>query len=510
MSPELRTRLQNLTSLPTPPAVAAQVINLAQQPDISLTEVAEAITCDPSLTAKIMRVASSSMYAQRRQSSNLRQALVVLGINATVTLALGFSLLPMLRRSPSQNQKFAYTWQRSVLSAVSARALASQMNSMNAEEAFLAALLQDIGIMAIDRLEPEFYDACDDVYREHDKLARHEAGQLGADHAAVGAWLLESWQLPEYLQHAVASSHALPDSPSDDERETLTRCVAVSGLVADLWLHQGDEEAGFGEVADVAERALGLPRDRFAAVMGDIGNSIPDVASMFETDLMSEEEAQMIIERAQEALTLRNLKSIQEAAELGKKAKELKELAHDLQEETQRDALTRVANRGYLEQLLNKGFAHAKRFGWPFSIAFIDLDHFKKINDTYGHQAGDEVLRKVAVLLSNQVRASDNVGRYGGEEFLLLLPGADRHGARVVGERVLSAMRQVWHDVGGGVTIPVTASIGCASLTKETKYATVAEFVKAADDAVYAAKEQGRDRVVQHEDEPSSELAKLA
>ncbi|MFK8029920.1 MAG: HDOD domain-containing protein [Gammaproteobacteria bacterium] len=499
MNPDFLAKLQNVTNLPTPPAVAANVINLAQSPSVYMGDLAEAITCDASLTAKVMRVANSPMYAQRRQCANLHQALVVLGINAAVTLALGFSLMPILRRSPNQNKHLAYIWKRCVLSAVSARVITKRLKVGNTEEAFLAALLQDIGMMAIDRVVPDFYQACEEFYDNHDQLRAYETQQLGGDHADVGAWLLNHWALPKYLQETVALSHRLDGEHTDPQRQTLIRAVALSGLVADLWLKDGDDAAIFAEMADIAEKSVGMDADTFALVMGEIGTNIPDMAATFKTELVSEQDAQAIVEQAQEALTMRNLISINEVAELGRKTQELNDKANDLQLENQVDPLTKVSNRGHLDEVLNRGFAHAKRFGWTLSIAFIDLDGFKQINDTYGHQAGDSVLRTIASSLSDLVRCTDTVGRFGGDEFVLILPGADEDGAIVVGNRVIKSLNELKHDVSGDETIFSTASIGIATMTESCSFATVAEFLAAADKAVYVAKHRGRNQMASYE-----------
>ncbi|MEM7081988.1 MAG: GGDEF domain-containing protein [Pseudomonadota bacterium] len=510
MNADFLAKLQSVTNLPTPPAVASSVIALAQKPEVAMADLAEAITCDPSLTSKVMRVANSPMYAQRRQCGNLQQALVVLGINAAVTLALGFSLMPMLRRSPTENRHLAYSWKRAVLSAVSARVIAKRLNIRQAEDAFLAALLQDIGIMAIDRVSPDFYQDSDSVFTQHQKLIAFENKYLGGDHAEVGAWLINHWALPGYLQRAVAASHDFDVRNEDVTQERLLRTVALSGPVADLWLKEGDEVEGFTEVADLARDAVGMDNETFALVMSEIGTNIPDMAATFKTELLSEHDAQAIVEQAQEALTLRNLVSINEVAELGKKTRQLRNLAYELQQENQRDALTNVSNRGHLNDTLSKGFKHAKRFGWTLSIAFIDLDGFKQLNDQYGHQFGDDVLQRIADCLSGAVRCTDTVGRYGGDEFVLILPGADEEGAEVVGDRVVNALREVRHDPSDNETLIVTASIGLATLNESSAFSTVAEFVAAADKAAYAAKSAGRDQYALYQPDGNSTLAKEA
>ncbi len=495
MTPELRAKLERVKNLPSPPAVAAQVIDLAEKPNVHLAQVAQAISCDASLAAKIMRVANSAMYARRRSSTNLRQALVVLGLHATVTLALGFSLLPLLKRSAEENKLLSHTWRRSLMSGICARAVGNVSTRFNAEEAFLSALLQDVGIMGLDRVFPGFYDGASEFIEDHEALIKFEHGKLEADHAQVGAWLLRQWNLPEYLQDAVAVSHRLHGTRAADSSQHLSRCVAMSGLLADIWLDGCKDHAAVRKIARVAVKELEISSEDFNRIMQEVGDSAPEMAHVFDTELIDSDDARDITERAHEILTERSLQSLQEADNANEKAAQLESYAQDLEIETQRDALTEIASRAYLQELLDKGFDQAQRFSWPLGVMFVDLDHFKAVNDTYGHAAGDEVLRGVSKVLSNAIRTSDTVGRYGGEEFLIILPGADREGIEVVADRILGALRTCKHNVGNDRHISVTASIGCALVGEGLTYDSAASFVACADEALYSAKAEGRDRL---------------
>jgi len=158
------------------------------------------------------------------------------------------------------------------------------------------------------------------------------------------------------------------------------------------------------------------------------------------------------------------------------------------------DLLTGLANRRKLDTLLEREVARAQRLGSPLSVVMIDLDHFKRVNDTHGHPAGDAVLSAVGRTLLAQLREIDGAGRYGGEELLLLLPGTHLEGARAAAERLREAIARlaVEHD---GKLLHVTASAGCATLDA-LQPRSAAELVQAADTALYAAKEAGRDCVV--------------
>jgi diguanylate cyclase (GGDEF)-like protein len=157
------------------------------------------------------------------------------------------------------------------------------------------------------------------------------------------------------------------------------------------------------------------------------------------------------------------------------------------------DRLTGLANRGSILDQLHKELKRARRERAPLSVLLADLDHFKSINDDYGHAVGDKVLREVGTRMRSVLRASDAIGRYGGEEFLIVLPRATVEGAQEVGERVRTAVcAEPVSD--NGLVIPASTSIGAAS-TATTGFDPDA-LVRAADAALYRAKAQGRDRVV--------------
>ena len=164
----------------------------------------------------------------------------------------------------------------------------------------------------------------------------------------------------------------------------------------------------------------------------------------------------------------------------------------DLDRLARTDVLTRLPNRRAVSEALHWQVAYVKRSGMPLSVVLADLDHFKSVNDRYGHDGGDAVLRHFAEICREQKRETDVCGRWGGEEFLFLLPNTDAAGARVFAERLAEAVRSSKVDVGG-VEIDVTVSMGSSTVwSSESDEAAVGR----ADAALYRAKAAGRDRVV--------------
>jgi diguanylate cyclase (GGDEF)-like protein len=158
------------------------------------------------------------------------------------------------------------------------------------------------------------------------------------------------------------------------------------------------------------------------------------------------------------------------------------------------DTLTSCFNRRGFEHAMNQAVVRAMRFGGEIGLLAIDIDHFKGINDSAGHLAGDAVLRELAELLMRSSRAGDVVGRVGGEEFVVLLPGADNETAGVVAERMMEAVRQhAFRTVRGRLKVTVSIGIACEQITDPH----IGGSLRArADEALYVAKRLGRDRVV--------------
>lgn len=158
------------------------------------------------------------------------------------------------------------------------------------------------------------------------------------------------------------------------------------------------------------------------------------------------------------------------------------------------DSLTKAYNKGYLMEALEAEFKRAKALHNDFSLIFFDLDHFKKVNDTFGHDAGDYVLRELAQLIrASQLRPKDVFGRYGGEEFVILLGQTNLTAALPIGEKIRAAI-QAHPFIYEGKRLPVTSSVGVAELT--TAMESPQTLLKAADQALYTAKAAGRNRVV--------------
>jgi diguanylate cyclase (GGDEF)-like protein len=165
-----------------------------------------------------------------------------------------------------------------------------------------------------------------------------------------------------------------------------------------------------------------------------------------------------------------------------------------IREMSRTDALTGIPNRRSIMELLDREIARTFRHGPPVCVVLLDLDHFKRINDSYGHPVGDAVLQETARVLTGLVRTSDAVGRYGGEEFLMVLPDTTAEGATILLERCRAALASTLIRAGNGKTFHISASFGLVCNQKDLCHDASA-LIKLADEALYRAKQNGRNRV---------------
>ena len=170
-------------------------------------------------------------------------------------------------------------------------------------------------------------------------------------------------------------------------------------------------------------------------------------------------------------------------------------LEQTLNQLASRDSLTQCWNRRMIDELLSSSMAEAARKASPLTMMVLDIDHFKSVNDRFGHSSGDKVIKHLVAILHNNLREYDQIGRYGGEEFIVLLPATDRNEAWGIAERIRSATQFNEAQIDDAQSIGVTVSIGIAQYDPERDKDRV-QFFERADKALYDAKHSGRNRIL--------------
>jgi diguanylate cyclase (GGDEF)-like protein len=497
LSQDFENRLKAQVDFPSPSRVATEIISLARDPDIEMSKVAQAVGRDPAMTAKILRIANSAFYAQRRPSQNLRQALVIIGLNAALTLALSFSLVSSMRALRPIGIDYPRFWRRALLAATGARAFCEAAKISQPEDVFLAALLQDMAVLALDRASRDFYSKMIQPAAHSDWVA-YEQKEIGKDHASYSAMLLRSWNLPERICKAVEYSHSPQQLPKESDDARFAGCVALGSDLAEAVCSSARSQA----IADLARRAqelLKMDHEQFNGVVTHIMKLIPETEELYETNLIAAEDAENLLAEARELLAVRNLHALQEVSALQATTSVLLSRTEEAEDSSRRDALTGTLNRPWLDRLLDREFTQAVVFGRDLSIAHVDIDRFKAINEKYGTQIGDKVLQSCAQALQSCVRGSDLVARFSGEEFMIVLPGADQEIAKQVTQRMLNAVATIDHEPQTG-NVHITVSIGIATYTPKHRFPSTLALLESADHALYAAKLCGRNRFECYQD----------
>jgi diguanylate cyclase (GGDEF)-like protein len=467
--------LQSCRTLPSVPAVVMQVLDLSQDPDIGTAKVAKVIARDPALVAKILKVANSAWCGVLREVSALDQAVNLLGLNGTMSLALSFSLVRRLRKTSEATFNHQAYWRRSVISATATRAVGSYVKATRHDELFLAGLLQDIGMLVLNEAIPTYGSLVVSSNSDHDLLIEIEEKEWQSNHARVGAWLLKKWGLPDRLVSAVNASH---DREGIDE--PLGKAAAIGGRIADIWINPNIASVT-AIAAETSKALLDLPPHQFDQILAKTAAELPEATENLDSTVGDETVINGLLDQAREAVAELNLRALQEARSLAAQA--------------QRDALTSLYNRSYLNQALNDHFDQSKTKAQPLTLIFIDIDKFKNINDTYGHHGGDAVLISVSQVIQSVTRTYDTVVRFGGDEFVVLLGNTGEDAGAEIAERMRMMVEKQSHRAGESNWIRVTVSIGWATMSSSSSYTSAQELLEAADHSLYAAKSAGRNRV---------------
>ena len=484
------------------PAALLSVVRAAGDPDVSLAQIANLIMAQPSMTASVLSLANSATFNRGETTHTVQKATLVLGARAIRNLAVTHAVRVMTSKVDAGALNELQFWEDSLRRAATAMVLAHQAGYEDPAEAFTVGLLQDLGTLAIAVFHPERSDQLQAAMtRPAEERIAVERELCGHSHAE---YLVEKglvWGIPEDMIEVIALHHTVGSRLPDRKADRLLEICRIADVVADVVQTKasGGAVALATEALDglVARQALSLERvlnsvaRTMESLSGELELSIGAQPS-FEELMSDANEALIQINHSYEELTRRLQQLLEEKEEL---TRQLRKTNAALARLAATDMLTGVANRRAFTEAVDRTLAHAKESGKPLSLIMVDIDHFKKVNDTFGHAAGDDVLRGVCERMQAVVRAEDLVGRLGGEEFAILLPDCDAYHGRRVAERLRLALKKKPIRTRSAEDIRVSASFGGTTL-KEEPVPSRDKLFMIVDEALYSAKEAGRDRVI--------------
>jgi diguanylate cyclase (GGDEF)-like protein len=496
---QVRQRIESLSYLPTTVAVAMKFIHLGRNPEADPADYAKVIGSDGALSSKLLSLANSSWFGVRNRVTRVQVAVNLLGLGTVRTLAISYCMTGLhneLRLSPQESRMF---WIASLCKAVAAREFAVLFDPNLGEEAFAAALLQDFAlpVMYATARQPVL-ELLHDSSLDCKARLQQERRLFHLDHAELGRCIAQKLELPELFVDAVAFHHS-PAGLAEfvDSQPLADACYAASLFphLLDVW-NQRDA----GELQSfIRERCAGRATpEQFLPL---VDRQFRELYRYFEQSdppehLLTELLEQTLCQVAREAAdnttaiisTMQDL--MQQAASAGQQVHQLLQQQGQLAQAAEQDKLTGTLNREGFARCAADAIGRAGRYGSSFAVAYLDVDQFKRANDTLGHTAGDQALQAVAAQLQEQTRPADVVGRIGGDEFAILLTDCGQEQAvQIVGRILESIACQL--IPGGSSQFSVTASAGVIWIPPRSQAAPMDRLLQSADLLMYEAKRAG-------------------
>ena len=618
-------QLKATGDLPSPKGAALAIIRLTQRDDTSLADLAHAVKSDPAFVGRLIKAANSVHAGGRRPIASIQDALIVLGIPAVRSMALGFSLLSNFTSGNCRNFDYPHFWSRSLVFAVALQTLVKITHAAPPDEAFSVGLLAHIGELALATIFPDDYARLLAQRKDGDakSLLELEQSALVMTHNELTAAMMLEWGLPKVFAepvfhhegpaeadfvegsrpYAMLWSLVLADHIADiclaadgDRRAMMPQLLRLGSTmsinadtlnttcdqVAREWREWGDlldvrtiEVPPFEELSrpppggellgedeeghrmrvlvvddDASMRAIlkamlsGAGHEVFEAADGQRGfemaldvqpqimivdwmmplmDGIELTRSLRQTRigrgayiliLTGVEEDDKLIEAFQAGVDdymIKPLKPRLLAArlragqrviklqqEIERDREEIRHFAAELaisnrrlQEAALTDALTGLPNRRYVIERIQQEWAASTRSKRPMSCIVIDVDQFKKVNDSYGHDVGDIVLRQTAAALKSGLRTQDVISRMGGDEFLVICPDTDLAAAQICAERMRKAVEALAISTG---TLKLHGSVSIGIAVRDDSMKDADALIKCADRGAYLAKKRGRNQ----------------
>jgi len=486
MSAELFQRLKASNRLPSPPGVALRILELSRSDDTSLEDLAKTISSDPALASRMLKFVNSPSAGFGRQISTLDEAVNQIGLRGVQLMALSFSLVSAGEVEVCPSFDFDRFWSRSLACAVAGKAFAQTAGRLDPNEAFTTGLLLHIGQLAVACGIPDAYEAVLAEAATHPQdLLAIEREKLGATHIDASTQLLQDWKLPDNIWRTIAQTQQSEEAGARGGRIPASRVLYIADVTATLLCDSKEHRSGkVDEILELVRANFELEGAAWLELYDQIIRDWKAYGQLLSVKAGTDMSFRELQEEAREQIAALTM-----ATQIENKG--IKEQNKQLLQRSRIDALTGIANRASFDERLAGELERARRTQCPLALCLLDIDHFKKFNDTHGHQVGDQVLQAVARTLDKSVRKMDLAARYGGEEFAVIAPECNPTKAASLAERLREAIEELRLEAAGQ-KLRMTISIGVAFALCSGNERTPAELIKSADARLYEAKRAGR------------------
>ncbi|WP_158222868.1 GGDEF domain-containing protein [Rhodopirellula sp. MGV] len=462
--------------MPSPPTVAVEILHRVDRPDVRIEELAEVISADPALAAKLIGYCNSPLTQTTRTISSLHQSVTLLGMRTLRLLSLSFSLMETRGKDGFPYEDF---WRQSLGMGIAAKRL-SKICGTDPDESFLMGLVYNIGVMGLgicyaDEFGRRFPNKC----LLNDVSVRIERDISGTDRYELGACLLSHWNFPESMVKTL-----------EDRRYQIENSRCQFGCAERLSRLMLSTETDLRNVVDVRKEVCAtysLQEEQFDELFDGMLEDWRAYESLFNFEAIAFDSLRELEARAKRSMIEISINMERTIREMSQQHDELRQLAWI-------DGLTQLKNRTAYDNEVPKASEHYLRESQSFGLMIADIDHFKSFNDTFGHSAGDCILREVGNCLKRNLRKADQVYRFGGEEFVLLVSNCDFDSALRVGERLRTSIEdlRVGYDE---YELCVTISMGICWVN-QGQHNHFEDLFECADTCLFEAKRKGRNNCV--------------
>jgi diguanylate cyclase (GGDEF)-like protein len=446
-------------------------------------KVVQALNQSPALAARVLSVTNSAAIGVVGEINDIRRAVVHMGPARARSIAMAFALNMIADDTGLDPQTSRRLWVNSLEKAYLAKIVAEAKDPKQAHTAYTLGLIQDVGLPALWAIDTAFYQGLDTEQLASKHLHQLELEHFGIDHAVVGNYLLDKWDASPLLCEQVLNHHqqvlTKPDASAAD----------LANMIAGMLPHDGEPmtprlmEWFFAVHGQFLSTGRSSCDDMIRAAVKDakqVHGSAPSVRI--------DAAARM---RILNEIDTDTAAMVRQLCEIESQLTQKHEQVNALEFEAMTDPLTHILNRRGFARLAEHRLRTAVERGLPVCAVVIDLDGLKQVNDTHGHDAGDQLLTEVANLLRSNIDSSDLIGRLGGDEFAILQINVNQQIARRIAQRVADACLGQTAQLGDGKTARISFSIGATTCEKPTSKTLIADMLSEADQAMYTSKRAG-------------------
>ncbi len=410
MNPEVLDKVLSCQRLPSLPAVALRVLELTKDENVSFKELAATITNDIALASKVLKTVNSSFYALRKPCSTINQAIVLLGLSAVKTLALGFSLVSSVAQVKADGFDLQAYWRRSLMSGIAAKCVAVEAQTGSDEECFLGGLLQDVGMIAMFvGLGKDYLNVLAMTDGRHHQLVKVETLELDITHADIGALLATRWKLPPELVMPIKYHERPTAAPQEYVR--IVQAVALGDIAADVVM-SAEPGVPLKRLYERGEQWFGLRAAQCDEIVRRVTQGTREIARLFDIEVGAIANCEDVLKRAGEQLQ-RIALPIDTGSPVSGSGGEV-------------DPVTGLPGRLMINQNIVAGFEQAIAGERRLSLALLTIDQHDQLAQR-GAPVRDAALKQIAAHLAPQARAAGGLlCRFDDRRLALLLPGLAR------------------------------------------------------------------------------------